>query len=114
MLHQDIVNFSGILAFERQVEVPNHFGHADAVQLLALRKEVPDERLDVLIHLQGALSYPDDGHVAAANHDHILHQVRMKTLAQLQEQFRVLRIRIPPAQIDPRGLGVVELVVFRV
>src|ERR1017187_599073 len=48
--------------------------------------EIEQERFDVLIERRSPVPAADNRHVPAADHDQILHQVRMKTLAQLQQQ----------------------------
>jgi len=66
--------------------------HGAPVQRLAFVQEIEQEGLDVLIY-RGELipRVPADGHVTAANHHQILHQVRMKAMANLKEKIFLFR-----------------------
>ena len=59
---------------------------------MALRQEIEQEGFDVLIYrADHMVSAADNGHVPAANHHQILHQVRMKAMAQLKEKILLFR-----------------------
>lgn len=110
LFHQHVVDFFRVHALEGQVEVADGFVQGMPGDLLPLGHEVPDERLDVLVDPEGFLASSHNRQMPAADHDQILHQIRMKALAQLQQQLLFDRIGhpgrhfrrqlgIPPSQI---------------